>query len=276
MPNDVAQLLKVEGPDAYERMRAYFTDFDQTDDLSKRREQWRGFDFGKIIPKPAILDQVVENGSDRYIPFLMNLPDAYLAWERLRQEKWSQLKARPLPPWQGYPSMRDGWMETHLRQTFGDEPIDNARLIIRCFAETGHKSWYDWSIANWGTKWNAYSSDSDPDGAGDSCRIKFQSAWDCPEPVLTRLVQLNPDLWFTYAAFSEHTEFYATGQGRDGRFVLSKERPGFARTPEAAADFFAVYGTTLEEYDAEIASYDAEDEQRLRIGAGCGKQRTRE
>lgn len=83
MPNHVTQVLKVEGPNACERMRAYFTDFDQTDDFSKKREQWRGFDFGKIIERPAIVDQVVENGSDRYIPFLMNLPDAYAAWGAL-------------------------------------------------------------------------------------------------------------------------------------------------------------------------------------------------
>lgn len=48
MPDHVSQILKVEGPNACERMRAYFTDFDQTDSPTKRREQWRAFDFGKI------------------------------------------------------------------------------------------------------------------------------------------------------------------------------------------------------------------------------------
>lgn len=53
MPNHVKQVLEISGPDAAERMDAYFTDFDVVDTLTQKREQWRGFDFGKIIARPA-------------------------------------------------------------------------------------------------------------------------------------------------------------------------------------------------------------------------------
>lgn len=33
--------------------------------------------------------------------------------------------------------------------------IEKARCALRAYEETGYKDWYDWSVANWGTKWNA-------------------------------------------------------------------------------------------------------------------------
>lgn len=224
MSNHVTQVLKAEGPNALNRMRAYFTDFDVIDDLSKKREQWRGFDFGKIIERPAIVDTIRENGSDRYIPFLMELDCAYQEWERLRTSNWVQLKERPLPAWPGRMNMDDGWMERHLRHTFGDEDIDNAYRVIKCFAQTGHKGWYDWARANWGTKWNAYSSATDPEGVEDAVRIKFNTAWSVPLPVLRALAEREPSLHFSYVAFDEGWNFYARGQGSDARFIVEHYR----------------------------------------------------
>jgi len=42
--------------------------------------------------------------------------------------------------------------------------------------EFGHDNWYDWQIANWGTKWNAYDqlkNESEP-------IIEFHTAWSTP------------------------------------------------------------------------------------------------
>lgn len=252
MPNHVTQVLKVEGPDAFSRMSAYFTDFDVASEFKEgKREQWRGFDFGKIIARPAIVDKIVENGSDRYIPFLMNLDGAYLLWEQLRSSNWVQLKERPLLRWQGFESMREGWMETQLRHTFGDDPIDNAYRMIKCFAETGHKGWYDWSSANWGTKWNAYSSVTDPEGEADSCRIKFDTAWAPPLPVLKRLAELEPTLAFNYVAVNEHTECYYVGAGAGGQFLLSERRDCTREDDEFIAAHVACYGGEPEWHDGE-------------------------
>ena len=50
----------------------------------------------------------------------------------------------------------------------------------------GNNNWYDWSIANWGTKWNAYSCYLDE----ENNVIEFDSAWACPLPVLDKLAEL--------------------------------------------------------------------------------------
>lgn len=50
----------------------------------------------------------------------------------------------------------------------------------------GINNWYDWSIYNWGTKWNAYYSKLD---AGSNT-IEFDTAWSCPLGVLDALAKL--------------------------------------------------------------------------------------
>ena len=49
----------------------------------------------------------------------------------------------------------------------------------------GSNNWYDWSVANWGTKWNAqYSS------LNNKNTLWFDTAWSCPIPVLDKLAEI--------------------------------------------------------------------------------------
>lgn len=48
--------------------------------------------------------------------------------------------------------------------------------------EYGKKNWFDWSVENWGTKWNA----SDYVRVG-RCEFQFTTAWSTPEPVMKAL-----------------------------------------------------------------------------------------
>ena len=66
--------------------------------------------------------------------------------------------------------------------------------------EYGHKNWYDWCVANWDTKWNAYScytleDITSPfelvnklDGIHD---LGFQTAWSPPINVIRELSKLT-------------------------------------------------------------------------------------
>ena len=59
----------------------------------------------------------------------------------------------------------------------------------------GKNNWYDWSVANWGTKWNAYDFDYgnyEPYKEGN--QIKFLTAWTRPEPVIQKLSELFPEI----------------------------------------------------------------------------------
>ena len=59
----------------------------------------------------------------------------------------------------------------------------------------GENNWYDWSIKNWGTKWN--SIDAELDGY----EIQFLTAWSPCVPVIATLAKLFPTLRFTYRYF---------------------------------------------------------------------------
>ena len=50
----------------------------------------------------------------------------------------------------------------------------------------GKNNWYDWSIDNWGTKWNAYSDALDK----ENNTITFDTAWSCPLLILNALAEL--------------------------------------------------------------------------------------
>ena len=58
--------------------------------------------------------------------------------------------------------------------------------------------WYDWRLANWDTKWDAYDvvvTDDDPDCA----EIEFSTAWSPPEAICHALREQYPDVdisWF--------------------------------------------------------------------------------
>ena len=74
--------------------------------------------------------------------------------------------------------------------------------------EHGHKDWYSWSVANWGTKW-----DIDPEGlelnqqvaGSDEAEITgwFESAWSPPIEAFDEYCEKNPDVSYCYLSYHE-------------------------------------------------------------------------
>lgn len=60
-------------------------------------------------------------------------------------------------------------------------------------ARYGKNNWRDWSIANWGTKWNAYRFDDNPDHYSDN-KITFATANKAPAPIMQKLSEMYPDI----------------------------------------------------------------------------------
>lgn len=56
----------------------------------------------------------------------------------------------------------------------------------------GFDNWYDWSIANWGTKWNL--SDVTVHKEDNELHYHFDTAWSPPIPWATILIDKYPDL----------------------------------------------------------------------------------
>ena len=53
----------------------------------------------------------------------------------------------------------------------------------------GHDNWYDWRIANWGTKWNSYDCELDESQVDlGILDYRFDTAWAPPEAIYRTLL----------------------------------------------------------------------------------------
>lgn len=66
-----------------------------------------------------------------------------------------------------------------LKGTTSPAPADlDPELRQQMIAETGFDNWYDWQVANWGTKWDPEILNCEFDGTTMS--VSFDSAWAPP------------------------------------------------------------------------------------------------
>ncbi len=54
----------------------------------------------------------------------------------------------------------------------------------------GENNWYDWSINNWGTKWNAVDTQL-VDDTDKILSYQFNTAWDCPRQIAEALIRMK-------------------------------------------------------------------------------------
>lgn len=79
-----------------------------------------------------------------------------------------------------------------------EEDTENFIQGIRNYIKYGHATWYNWSINNWGTKWNAYSQELKEDGT-----IMFETAWSGVSGLISKLSSKFPMVRINYAFADE-------------------------------------------------------------------------
>ena len=116
----------------------------------------------------------------------------------------------------------------------------------------GWKDWYDWSIDNWGTKWNACEGMVDEENQV----IEFETAWSMPESVLKEICKYTP-LRVEYA-----DEDLGSNCGIEDYYVGEDGNPTYAtvmnESVELANECWG-YGS-MSVYDEEIQDW-IEDEE---------------
>lgn len=107
----------------------------------------------------------------------------------------------------------------------------------------GFKDWYDWNVANWGTKWD-FSLESVDRIDANTVKAAFDSAWSPPIAAYGRLVELG----FEIEAF-----YYEPGMAFVGKYTGSgnEESDDCVEYASATADTVrAVVGEELDDYFA--------------------------
>lgn len=169
MPNHIMNRLRLEG------------DQKRIDELLKSvKGKDSVLDFNRIIPMPESLNieagSRTDNGLKAYKDFvcvytfagteqkdLLNIPkEKEEIFLRTRQD-----------------IRRDEW-------ELGKTAFQNEQKY-------GAATWYEWARENWGTKWSAYNAE-----IGEDNTIMFNTAWSRAMPVIQKLSENFPDLYFEY------------------------------------------------------------------------------
>lgn len=98
--------------------------------------------------------------------------------------------------------------------------VEKAQRAVVAYETYGHTSWYDWSIENWGTKWNSYNFQMVSESEG-RLEFLFDTAWSTPVPIFKALAD-RPELkklCVAIHAFDEGWNFAFVGIIKDGCFL---------------------------------------------------------
>ena len=170
MPNNITNIIELKG----DRLRIQkLLEEIQNDNIGIGT-----IDFNKIIPMPAALDidsgSQTDRGRKAYSRFLAD----YIA----SNGKSGDLMSIPKEKEQAY-LMR----HKEIKQ----EEWELGRQAFRNTVQYGAPTWYDWCIANWGTKWNSYGYEYfEP----KNNTLEFFTAWGAPHPVIEKLSKMYPDI----------------------------------------------------------------------------------
>mgnify|MGYP001544772414 CR=1 FL=1 len=122
------------------------------------------------------------------------------------------------------------------------------RTRVQCIERYGHADWYSWSIAHWGTKWNCGACEGHRHSANEF-ELRFETAWNSPEPVLRLIAQTHP-------ALSGSVDYLDEGFGFAGTYRFGADVPeGFE--DESVLDVTAF---AREVFEFEVNEEDTEDE----------------
>lgn len=170
-------------------------------------------DFNIVIPKPTDLD--ITSGSNSY-----DMPSKYFFTEEAKRKLEKQRRIignvlemfyddtmtqaefvqkvledkkliKTIKTFKGWHSRRSKNIKYAMKKKELAETLKNYIKGFFNLKRYGETDWYEWSINNWGTKWNGY------DTVVDFGVVEFQTAWSTPVPVFVELSKRLKDIAIT-------------------------------------------------------------------------------
>lgn len=185
MPNHITNRLRIEGkPEDVQKL----FDFIKSDLKDKDGDEIL-IDFNKIVPMPLSLDIASSSEGEDGKQYLLGLSANILKREAYkRSEHYQKMEA----------------MKVEFPERF-DRCLELGRQYLHNIAEYGNQDWYSWSIANWGTKWNAYEISKEDDKT-----LYFQTAWNGVPQLISQLAIKFPEVSIKYD-FADEDAGYNVG-----------------------------------------------------------------
>ena len=194
-------------------------------------------DFNKLIPMPESLN--IECGSNTRKGFEM-FSDMRGKYEKLMQI----LNTTP----DSEKFMFAVKLKKKLEKEIKDMSEEDRKLFDlgkRAFENIQNydaPTWYEWSVDNWGTKWNAYDFDYDKDKT-----IYFNTAWSAPHNILQALSEKYPEVRLEHSWADEDVGYNVGECTYQGGEVTSENIPA-GGSKEAMDMAFSVRECSPEDY----------------------------
>lgn len=263
MPNWVRNHLTIEGDNAAEIMKSLLVKSDIDGEYD--------FDFNKIIPMP--LDLYIEAGSSTYeatalyMTYINPLIDYYGENKMpvtdyinlCRNIQYRQLKEKPnyALSKEEVASYINRFEKTEKGEkgmlALGKQAVDN-------FLRFGATDWYEWSLSNWGTKWNAHNTEVPDINTPD---IYFDTAWDRVPALIQKLSQMHKDCLFKYDYAEEQAGYFAGSiTFKNGEVIERNECEPDSK--ECYEKYFELWGGEDEfKFNEKTGTYEYVDEDEM-------------
>lgn len=200
--------------------------FDEADGMEAFKEKFvkdRVFSFNNVIEMPKSLN--IETGSESHRAlevYLHSLGKKDADELAVKIGKDIAISDREYD--QRYGKLSKEALKKYLE--LGKTQVDN-------YLKYGYTDRYGWCNANWGTMWDAVVV------SADRLSITFDTAWDCPTPIIERIAKALKNYTFIYdyadVLIGNSCGTYNFQNGKQG---LGTEMSGFRRGLELAHDLW--------------------------------------
>ena len=136
------------------------------------------------------------------------------------------------------------------------EQLELERREAENIKKYGYKNWYDFQVANWGTKWDVDCSDVEVDDDGLGFSGGFESAWSPPIQIAEALVEQGYEVTLYY---------YEPGMGFCGKYEDGVD-DYYEYSGENSKTVRSAIGDELDDMfgiSESMAEYEAENEEEL-------------
>ena len=215
MPNHVQNRLVVTA-NSNEELKEFLLRIKSAEHFDGKEQ---AIDFNQVIPMPmALRDTEASSRTDEAIYY-------YLVKTNQKEMLSSILSS--------YHFTMDRFANRSENEL--NELLELGKKYVEIFKECGAKNWYDWSYANWGTKWNAYETNIHE---LNECSVilLFQTAWCGVPRIIQKLTEMFPTITFDYK-YSDEDMGYNCGEGygENGKFSILNIQGGSKKAIETYA-----------------------------------------
>lgn len=129
------------------------------------------FDFNRLIPRPAELEIYSSGKGTQGLAYLFKHAENSDEEEIIAKAYSSEIR---------FGNIRT----TNVSDDIDEEAINLGKQYLSNYKKYGYCTWYNWSIENWGTKWNAC------DVSVGKKSIYLNTAWSFPTPIFEKLIEI--------------------------------------------------------------------------------------